>query len=204
MGYRSDIKIIAGKNAAKELLRVNNKYNLLTFTEGENDLWLFEADYVKWYEDDPDNFPDVAAVMKVVEKYRTKSGKENGICAGRAGKMHQTAPEVGVLSANGIVGASQTLGTGHALYCSLFAPGRVSIAFFGDGGGNQGAFHESMNVAALWKLPVIFVCENNHYGISMSQDRHQAIKDIADRGAGQGVQTKFSFCCCKCRKMCYN
>ena len=60
-------------------------------------------------------------------------GRENGICAGRAGKMHQTAPEVGLLSANGIVGASETLATGHALYCSLFAPGRVSVAFFGDG-----------------------------------------------------------------------
>ena len=67
-------------------------------------------------------------------------GKQNGNCAGRAGKMHQTAPEVGLLSANGIVGASETLGTGHALYCSMFAPERVSVAFFGDGGGNQGAF----------------------------------------------------------------
>ena len=66
-------------------------------------------------------------------------GKEQGNCGGRAGKMHQTAPEVGFLSANGIVGASETLGTGHALYCSMFAPGRVSVAFFGDGGGNQGA-----------------------------------------------------------------
>ena len=77
-------------------------------------------------------------------------GRENGICAGRAGKMHQTAPEVGFMSANGIVGASQTLGTGHALYCSLYAPERVSVSFFGDGGGNQGAFHEAMNMAALW------------------------------------------------------
>ena len=63
---------------------------------------------------------------------------------------------------------SLTLGTGHALYCSMFAPGRVSVAFFGDGGGNQGAFHEALNLAALWKLPVIFVCENNHYAISTS------------------------------------
>lgn len=101
MGYRSDIKIIAGKNAAKELLRVNNKYNLLTFTEGENDLWLFEADYVKWYEDDPDNFPDVAAVMKVVDKYRTKSGKENGICYYRNGESDDDSETIsnGELSA---------------------------------------------------------------------------------------------------------
>ena len=114
-------------------------------------------------------------------------GRENGICAGRAGKMHQTAPEVGVLSANGIVGASQTLGTGHALYCSLFAPERVSVSFFGDGGGNQGAFHESMNMAALWNLPVIFVCENNHYAISTRVDTATAMGTFYQRAAGYGI-----------------
>jgi len=114
-------------------------------------------------------------------------GRENGICAGRAGKMHQTAPEVGFMSANGIVGASQTLGTGHALYCSLYAPGRVSVSFFGDGGGNQGAFHEAMNMAALWKLPVIFVCENNHYAISTRVDTATAMGTFYQRAAGYGV-----------------
>ena len=114
-------------------------------------------------------------------------GKQNGNCAGRAGKMHQTAPEVGLLSANGIVGASETLGTGHALYCSMFAPERVSVAFFGDGGGNQGAFHESMNVAALWKLPVIFVCENNHYAISTSVETSTAMGTFYQRAAGYGI-----------------
>lgn len=114
-------------------------------------------------------------------------GKEQGNCGGRAGKMHQCAPEVGVLSANGIVGASETLATGHALYCSLFAPGRVSVAFFGDGGGNQGAFHEAMNLAAVWKLPVIFVCENNHYAISTSVQTSTAMGTFYQRAAGYGV-----------------
>lgn len=114
-------------------------------------------------------------------------GRENGICAGRAGKMHQTAPEVGFMSANGIVGASQTLGTGHALYCSLFAPERVSVSFFGDGGGNQGAFHEAMNMAAVWKLPVIFVCENNHYAISTNVNTATAMGTFYQRAAGYGV-----------------
>lgn len=114
-------------------------------------------------------------------------GKQNGNCGGRAGKMHQTAPEVGLLSANGIVGASETLGTGHALYCSMFAPERVSVAFFGDGGGNQGAFHESMNLAALWKLPVIFVCENNHYAISTSVETSTAMGTFYQRAAGYGI-----------------
>lgn len=114
-------------------------------------------------------------------------GRENGNCAGRAGKMHQTAPEVGVLSANGIVGASQSLGTGHALYCSLFAKDRVSVAFFGDGGGNQGAFHETLNLAALWKLPVIFVCENNHYAISTAVETSTAMGTFYQRAAGYGI-----------------
>jgi len=114
-------------------------------------------------------------------------GKEQGNCGGRAGKMHQTAPEVGFLSANGIVGASETLATGHALYCSMHAPGRVAVAFFGDGGGNQGAFHEAMNLAALWKLPVIFVCENNHYAISTAVETSTAMGTFYQRAAGYGV-----------------
>ena len=114
-------------------------------------------------------------------------GRQGGCCGGRAGKMHQTAPEVGLLSANGIVGASLTLGTGHALYCSMFAPGRVSAAFFGDGEGNQGAFHEALNLAALWKLPVVFVCENNHYAISTSVDTSTALGSFYQRAAGYGI-----------------
>ncbi|MBQ4426092.1 MAG: thiamine pyrophosphate-dependent dehydrogenase E1 component subunit alpha [Lachnospiraceae bacterium] len=114
-------------------------------------------------------------------------GMEQGNCGGRAGKMHQAAPEVGFLCANGIVGASETLATGHALYCSMFAPDRVAVAFFGDGGGNQGAFHEAMNLAAVWKLPVIFVCENNHYAISTSVKTSTAMGSFYQRAAGYGV-----------------
>lgn len=114
-------------------------------------------------------------------------GKENGICGGRAGKMHQSAPEVGLLSANGIVGASLTLATGHALYCSLYAPGRVAVAFFGDGGGNQGALLEAMNMASIWKLPVIFVCENNHYAISTSVKDSTALGHFYQRAEGFGI-----------------
>lgn len=114
-------------------------------------------------------------------------GKETGICGGRAGKMHQSAPEVGVLCANGIVGASISLATGHALYCSMFAPERVAVAFFGDGGGNQGSFHECMNLAAVWKLPVIFVCENNHYAITTSVETSTALGSFHQRATGYGI-----------------
>ncbi len=114
-------------------------------------------------------------------------GKQEGLCGGRAGKMHQSAPEVGLLCANGIVGASETLATGHALYCSLYAPERVAVAFFGDGGGNQGALSESMNMAAVWKLPVIFVCENNHYAISTNVNTSTAMGTFYQRAAGYGI-----------------
>ena len=114
-------------------------------------------------------------------------GKATGNCGGRAGKMHQCAPDVGLLSANGIAGASETLATGHALYCSMFAPGRISVAFFGDGGGNQGAFHEAKNLAAVWKLPVIFVCENNHYAISTHVETSTAMGTFYQRAAGYGI-----------------
>ena len=114
-------------------------------------------------------------------------GRKDGICGGRAGKMHQSAPEVGLLCANGIVGASESLATGHALYCQMYDPGKVAVAFFGDGGGNQGAFHESMNLAAVWKLPVIFVCENNHYAISTSVKTSTAMGSFYQRAAGYGI-----------------
>lgn len=129
----------------------------------------------------------IAKGASVNEMMAELMGKREGLCGGRAGKMHQCAPEVGLMCANGIVGASESLATGHALYCALYAPERVAVAFFGDGGGNQGAFHENMNLAAVWKLPVVFVCENNHYAISTSVDVSTAMGSFYQRAAGYGV-----------------
>jgi TPP-dependent pyruvate/acetoin dehydrogenase alpha subunit len=114
-------------------------------------------------------------------------GRVDGNCGGRSGKMHQCAPEVGLLSANGIVGASLSLGTGQALYCSMYAPGRVAVAFFGDGAAQQGAFHENVNLAALWKLPAIYVCENNRYAISTGVERSCSSATIAQRAASYDI-----------------
>ena len=114
-------------------------------------------------------------------------GRQTGLCGGRAGKMHQSAPEVGFMSANGIVGASAPLGAGHALYCKLYAPGRVAVAIFGDGGGNQGAVHEAMNLAAVWKLPAVFVCENNGFAISTRVEDSTALGSFYQRAAGYGI-----------------
>ena len=85
------------------------------------------------------------------------------------------------------MGAGHNIAVGAGLSASYRGTDQVCVCFFGDASTNQGTFHESLNMAAIWKLPIIFVCENNNYGISMSQARHQAIKDVADRGAAYGI-----------------
>lgn len=114
-------------------------------------------------------------------------GRETGCCKGKGGSMHIADRDKGILGANGIVGAGHCISCGAGLSAKIRGTDQVCVCFFGDGSTNQGTFHESLNMASIWKLPIIFVCENNHYGISMSQDRHQAIKDVADRGAAYNI-----------------
>ena len=114
-------------------------------------------------------------------------GRETGYCKGKGGSMHIADRDKGILGANGIVGAGHCIACGAGLSAKIRGTDQVCVCFFGDGSTNQGTFHESLNMASIWKLPIIFVCENNHYGISMSQDRHQAIKDVADRGAAYNI-----------------
>ena len=115
-------------------------------------------------------------------------GKKTGYCKGKGGSMHIADMEkMNHLGANGIVGGGQPISAGSALASKIMGDDSVTVGCFGDGSTNQGTFHESLNMASIWKLPIIFVCENNHYGISMSQDRHQAIKDVADRGAAYNI-----------------
>ena len=114
-------------------------------------------------------------------------GRYTGYCKGKGGSMHIADRDLGILGANGIVGAGQDIAVGAGLSCSYRHTDQVCVCFFGDGSTNQGTFHEALNLASIWKLPVVFVCENNHFGISMSQSRHQAIKDIADRAAAYGI-----------------
>lgn len=114
-------------------------------------------------------------------------GKSTGYCKGKGGSMHIADASKGILGANGIVGAGHNIAVGAGLSAKYRKTDQVCVCFFGDASTNQGTFHESMNLASIWKLPVIFVCENNYYGISMSQEKHQAIKDVADRGAAYGI-----------------
>lgn len=114
-------------------------------------------------------------------------GKENGYCGGRGGSMHIADVETGNLGANGIVGGGIPIAIGAALASKMTKKGTVAVSFFGDGAMNEGAFHEAANLAAIWKLPVILVCENNKYGMSSSTELAFAIDNLSERGLGYGI-----------------
>ena len=114
-------------------------------------------------------------------------GRETGYCRGRGGSMHIADPARGNLGANGIVGGGIPIAVGAALSAKRRGSDAVVMSFFGDGANNEGAFHEALNMASVWKLPVIFVCENNQYGMSTSTARSTAVKHIAERAAAYGM-----------------
>ena len=114
-------------------------------------------------------------------------GKADGYNRGRGGSMHIADLSLGIYGANGIVGAGTPIACGAGLAAKLQGTGQVAVTFFGDGGMNQGVVHEAMNLAAIWKLPVIFVCENNGYAISASIAQMAVIQRLADRAAAYGM-----------------
>lgn len=113
--------------------------------------------------------------------------KDTGYCRGRGGSMHIADVATGNLGANGIVAGGIPIAVGAALAYQLQGLDRVVVCFFGDGAANEGAFHEALNLAAIWSLPVIFLCENNKYGMSFSTERAFAVPHIADRASGYGM-----------------
>jgi acetoin:2,6-dichlorophenolindophenol oxidoreductase subunit alpha len=113
--------------------------------------------------------------------------KETGYCRGRGGSMHIADVSKGNLGANGIVAGGIPIAVGAALAQTMKKSNRVVLSFFGDGAANEGAFHEAVNLAAVWNLPVVFLCENNHYGMSMSTERAFKIEHISERAAGYGI-----------------
>jgi acetoin:2,6-dichlorophenolindophenol oxidoreductase subunit alpha len=114
-------------------------------------------------------------------------GKKTGYCKGKGGSMHIADFDLGILGANGIVGGGFNIAAGAALARRMMGKDDVTVCFFGDGASNQTTFHEGLNIASIWDLPVVFVCENNMYGISMSQERHQRVKDVSDRAVAYGI-----------------
>ena len=121
------------------------------------------------------------------EMWAELAGKATGTCKGKGGPMHLTCPEKGMMVTTGIVGSSMPIATGLGWAAKLDGKNRVSVANFGDGAANIGAFHESMNMAALWKLPVIFVCQNNLYAEHTSPAYSRVVEKISDRAAGYGM-----------------
>jgi pyruvate dehydrogenase E1 component alpha subunit len=114
-------------------------------------------------------------------------GREGGVCRGKGGSMHLTDHSVGVIGESGIVGGGLPIATGVGLSAKVLGNGRVCLCFFGDGASNEGAFHESLNLAAIWKLPVVYFCENNLYGATTPAREVTSIEDIAQRAAGYGM-----------------
>jgi acetoin:2,6-dichlorophenolindophenol oxidoreductase subunit alpha len=114
-------------------------------------------------------------------------GKATGYCNGKGGSMHIADPDLGILGANGIVGAGLPIATGAALSAKLRKSGQVAVCFFGDAAANQGTFHESINIASALSLPAIYVCENNLYGISTRQSRVRKVEDIAERSIAYAI-----------------
>jgi pyruvate dehydrogenase E1 component alpha subunit len=129
-------------------------------------------------------------------------GKVSGACGGKGGSMHMTAGELGLLGANAIVGAQLPIAVGAALTAQTKKTRNIAVTFFGDGATNIGAFHEALNMAAVWKLPVLFCCENNLYGEYSPLHTTTPVENIADRAKaynipgiivdGQDVETVYS------------
>ncbi len=115
-------------------------------------------------------------------------GRSDGYCGGKGGTMHLAAPEVGMMGTNGIVGAGLPIATGIAYGCKNFEKDRLVACFFGDGAINTGAFHESVNLAALWRLPIIFICENNQYAISTGIESSASVNDLSLRAKAYGIE----------------
>jgi acetoin:2,6-dichlorophenolindophenol oxidoreductase subunit alpha len=115
------------------------------------------------------------------------AGRTTGTCKGKGGPMHVTYPEKGIMVTTGIVGATMPIANGLAWASQLRGDGRVTIAYFGDGAVNIGAFHEALNLAACWKLPVVFVCQNNEWGEHTTFAKTSPVPRVADRAAAYGI-----------------
>ena len=114
-------------------------------------------------------------------------GKRTGYCAGKGGSMHISSLDLGVLGANGILGAGQPIAVGAALSARLLGEERISVTFFGEGASAQGGVHEAMNLAAVWKLPVVFVAEINGWAELSPYSDHVSVPSLVDRAAGYGI-----------------
>jgi len=129
----------------------------------------------------------VAKGGDIKQMYAELFGRVTGYCKGKGGSMHIADLDLGMLGANGIVGGGPPIAIGAAFANKYKKTRNVTCCFFGDGASNEGTFHEAANMAALYKLPVVFICENNGFGEFTPQAKHQVVKDVADRATGYGM-----------------
>lgn len=129
----------------------------------------------------------IAKGGNVVRMMAELFGRDEGYCRGRGGSMHIASLDLGILGANGMVGAGTPIAVGAALAAVRRGTNSVAVSFFGDGAANQGVVHEAMNLAAVYGLPVLFVCENNGYSVSMSTRDSTAVADISVRAGAYGM-----------------
>lgn len=129
-------------------------------------------------------------IAKGADIYRMMAelfGKATGYCKGKGGSMHIADFELNMLGANGIVGAGLPLACGAGLSIKMRGADQVAVGFFGDGASNEGTFHESLNLAAVWSLPVLFVCENNQYAVSYHVRKASLVNNLAERASAYGI-----------------
>jgi pyruvate dehydrogenase E1 component alpha subunit len=129
----------------------------------------------------------IAKGVPLNELWAEIAGKATGTCKGKGGPMHVSHPGSGVMITTGVVGASLPIANGLALAAQIRGEKRVTVAYFGDGASNIGAFHEALNLAAVWKLPVVFVCQNNGYGEHTKYELATSAANISDRAAGYQI-----------------
>lgn len=129
----------------------------------------------------------LAGGASLKETFAEMMGKGAGTCRGKGGPMHISDPDSGVMVTTGIVGGGLPIANGLALASKMKADGKVTFVNFGDGASNIGAFHEALNMAAIWDLPVVFICQNNQYGEFTPRLESQKCENIADRAAAYGI-----------------
>jgi pyruvate dehydrogenase E1 component alpha subunit len=127
--------------------------------------------------------------MSMTAAFAEIFGRKTGVSGGLGGSMHLTDPQLNLIGAAGIVGGGLPLAVGAAYAAQLSGRGQVSVVFFGDGAVNIGSFHESLNMAAVWRLPVLFICENNYYGEFTRIDKTTPFEDLARRGAAYAMNS---------------
>ncbi|MGI5922274.1 MAG: thiamine pyrophosphate-dependent dehydrogenase E1 component subunit alpha [Syntrophomonadaceae bacterium] len=114
-------------------------------------------------------------------------GKATGTCKGKGGSMHLAEMKLGLLGANGILGAGYAIAAGAAFAAKYNGTNDITVCMFGDGQSNRGPIHESLNVSALWKLPIVWICENNGFGLSNPVEKHLCTDNVSDRASGYGI-----------------